>query len=327
MPVATIILNSYNQATYLPESIESALGQTVEDLELLIVDNGSSDGSHDIIRRYADADQRVRVRLHDKNAAVTKRFNEAIDAASSPFVSFLYSDDMLLPDKLERQVDQFTKLPGDYGVVYAPAIGWNTRTGRRWTHGSIGASGWILGDLMPARFDAQIDMVSPLTRTACLRHHRFYEDVFAEGEGIFFRIALTHRFAFDPQPVCVLRDHGANAGKAVRRNAEMTMVMLERLALHPELPTGAAADVVRFRAARLRSYAWQAVRVGEDPVWARNCLREAMTLDPRSAASPRALATLGLSAVPAAARRRVNRLGTILRRSPGNDVLVHGFGD
>ena len=62
-----------------------------------------------------------------------------------------------------------------------------------------------------------IDMVSPLTRRGALLANPFDERIFAEGEAIFHHIALTKRFAYTPEPLAVVRDHGHNAGKAIKR--------------------------------------------------------------------------------------------------------------
>jgi len=326
MPVATVILNSYNQERFVAEAIESALGQTVDDIELLIIDNGSTDGSPDVIRGY-ETDPRVRTFLHPENAPITRRFNEGVAEASTEYVSFLYSDDLLLPDKLERQLETFAHLPDDYGVVYSPAEGLNTVTGERWTYGNLAASGWVFEPFLQQHFAGHIDMVSPLTRRSCLIRHRFFEDVFAEGEGVFFRIALTHRFHYLDEPLVVLRDHGANAGKAVRKNAEITMVWLGRLENHPDLPSAAVPKVRDFRARLLRGYAWQGARMGEDSAWVRACLAEAARLHPSVLLSPRAGGAMLLGWLPTGVRSRLNRAGTSLRGSPGNAVLTEGFGE
>lgn len=326
MPLATVILNSYNQEPYLAEAIESVLGQTVDDLELLVVDNGSTDGSSKVIDRYA-GDRRVRTFLHSDNAPITRRFNQGVAEAKGEFVSFLYSDDLMLPEKLERQLEAFAGLPADYGVVYSPALGLNAVSGKSWAYGNVGASGWVFEALLRDHFAGQIDMVSPLTRRSCLERHPFFEDIFAEGEGIFFRIALTHRFHYLGTPLVVLRDHGGNAGKAVRKNAEMTMVMLDRLERHPELPERSVAAVHLFRARLLGSYAWQGARLGEEAGWVRACLAEAIRLRPRLGLSPRTVGALALGSLPGGLRQALNRAGTTLRRSPGNTVLGDGFGE
>jgi glycosyltransferase involved in cell wall biosynthesis len=191
MAVATVILNSYNQARWLPEAIESVLGQTEADIRLLGIDNGSTDESHEIFRRYAD-DPRVQLVLHDRNEAISKRFNEAVALVTTPYVSFLYSDDYLLPDKIAVQAAELDRRGPRCGVVYGPYYGESAATGERWLRAPIRRSGMIFRDLMQLSAAGQIDMSTPLVRVECLRQHPFDESVFAEGEAIWFRIALTH---------------------------------------------------------------------------------------------------------------------------------------
>ena len=67
---------------------------------------------------------------------------------------------------------------------------------------------------------AQMDMITPMIRRECLSMHPFDESIFAQTEAIYLKIALTHRFAYIGESVAVHRDHGGNAGKAIRRNLE-----------------------------------------------------------------------------------------------------------
>ena len=87
-PRVSVILSSYNQVAYLDGAIASVLTQTLDSLELIIVDNGSTDGSHELLRKYT-ADPRIRLMLHDRNEAVTRRLNGAIASATGDFVSIL----------------------------------------------------------------------------------------------------------------------------------------------------------------------------------------------------------------------------------------------
>src|SRR5260221_11626849 len=97
-PRVSVILNCYNQSEWVAESIESVLNQTFHDFELIVVDNGSTDRTAEIVRAYS-SDPRVRLYLHQENIPISKRFNEALDAAQGEFISFLYSDDYYLPKK------------------------------------------------------------------------------------------------------------------------------------------------------------------------------------------------------------------------------------
>jgi glycosyltransferase involved in cell wall biosynthesis len=323
-PTVSIVLNSYNQADYLPAAIDSVLDQTFEDFELLLIDNGSTDSSPDILERYA-GDPRIRTWAWPRNISISTRFNEGVAAARGAFISFLYADDRYLPQKLEQQVGALDRLGEEYGVVYAPPLGENERTGTRWRYGSIGESGDLFEALMLRSFVGQIDMCSPLIRQSCLLEHRFNESVFAEGEAIFFRIALTHRFAFLDDPVVILRDHGGNAGKAIKRNQQMTSVLLRALRRDPRMTRPKADLVDRYEARVLLNYGWQGARLMDDRPWVTECLRGAVRLRRRYAAHPRMLAGLGLVALPAGGRRRVNQLGHALRRGPGEPTYVDEY--
>ncbi len=140
-----MILNSYNQGEFLQEAIDSVLNQTFEDFELIIVDNGSTDNSQELVRNVTD--KRVRTLVHDSNRPITQRFNEAIREARAPFVSFLYSDDLYLPTKLGRQVERFRELDSSYGVVTSVAIAKNLLTGSEWRLPPVG-SGWVFDTML-----------------------------------------------------------------------------------------------------------------------------------------------------------------------------------
>lgn len=100
----SVIMPVHNAADYLRTSVESVLGQTHRALELVIVDDGSRDGSWDLIRSYADADPRVRAIRHATNGGVAAARNSGIEAAGGRRIAFLDSDDWWHPRKLELQV-------------------------------------------------------------------------------------------------------------------------------------------------------------------------------------------------------------------------------
>lgn len=325
MPRVSVILNCYNQAKYVAEAVESVLAQTYPDFELLAVDNGSTDETPEILKRY-EGHPKVRLFLNPDNLSITRRFNQAVAEAKGEFVSFLYSDDYFLPEKLERQVAYFDRLGPDYGAVYGPPRVFNDLTGRYWDRGSVAASGDVFERLCLDYERGQIDMVSPLTRKACLVKYPFYEDIFAEGEAIFFRIALTFKFYFHEEPLAVLRDHANNAGKAVRWNAEMTQNTLDRLERHEDLRDADRPALRAYRLALRRNHGWQAVRVGSDVRWARGQFARAIGSSWRQAFYPRVMAGVLLSVLPEALRARLNRFGNRVRRHQHNSLHVREVG-
>lgn len=105
MVTFSVVMPNYNYGRYISHAIESVLAQTVKDLELIIVDDCSSDNSRDVIERYSMEDRRVRVLFHDENQGISRSYNDGIEAAEGVFIAFLSSDDVWFKDKLSKQLE------------------------------------------------------------------------------------------------------------------------------------------------------------------------------------------------------------------------------
>ncbi|MBQ7453795.1 MAG: glycosyltransferase family 2 protein, partial [Selenomonadaceae bacterium] len=101
-PKVSVILTSYNHAAYVSAAIESVLNQTFTDFELLIIDDGSSDGSRDIIKQFTDG--RIKFFLYEVNRGPAIAIRDAVQSARGKYIAVHHSDDLWTPDKLERQV-------------------------------------------------------------------------------------------------------------------------------------------------------------------------------------------------------------------------------
>ena len=95
----------YNAGTYLAPAIESVLGQTLHELELIIVDDVSTDGSLDVARSYAAKDSRVRVMSMEKNGGPGIARNRGIEAARGEYIGFMDSDDLMPADAFQHLYD------------------------------------------------------------------------------------------------------------------------------------------------------------------------------------------------------------------------------
>ena len=103
MPLVSIIVPIYNAEAYIPRCVDSILKQTFTDFELLLVNDGSRDGSLDVCRRYAAEDSRVRV-LDKPNGGVSSARNLGIESAQAEWVMFADADDWIEPNTLELAV-------------------------------------------------------------------------------------------------------------------------------------------------------------------------------------------------------------------------------
>ncbi|GGL38226.1 glycosyl transferase [Halarchaeum grantii] len=101
-PRVSVVIPAYRRAAVLPRAVDSALAQTMADLEVVVVDDGSPDDTAAVVRAYDDP--RVRYVAHETNRGVSAARNTGIEAARGDYVAFLDSDDEWLPRKLERQL-------------------------------------------------------------------------------------------------------------------------------------------------------------------------------------------------------------------------------
>jgi glycosyltransferase involved in cell wall biosynthesis len=112
-PLVTVLMPVYNGEKYLREAIESILNQTFSDFEFLILDDGSTDNSLDIIQSYKDS--RIRVVQNDENLRLIATLNKGIQLAQGEYIARMDCDDISLPKRLERQVE-FMNLNPDVGI-------------------------------------------------------------------------------------------------------------------------------------------------------------------------------------------------------------------
>jgi len=101
-PRVTVLMPVFNAESYLAEAIESILGQTYTDMEILIIDDGSTDHSASIIASYRDP--RIRVVQNDKNMTLVPTLNLGLDLANGYYIARMDADDVALPNRIEAQV-------------------------------------------------------------------------------------------------------------------------------------------------------------------------------------------------------------------------------
>lgn len=115
-PLVTVAIPSYNHAKYIGETIQSALDQTFQDFEILIIDDASTDNTLEIIKSFND--KRIRLILSEKNSGVCGTTNMCIVQAQGKYIALIASDDVMEKTKLEKQVNFLEKNPS-YGAVFS----------------------------------------------------------------------------------------------------------------------------------------------------------------------------------------------------------------
>jgi glycosyltransferase involved in cell wall biosynthesis len=211
--LVSVIIPVHNGAQWLPECLESVFNQTYRPLEIIVVDDGSTDDTAAVLHAYEPG---IRV-LHQKQGGIGSARNHGIRAASGTYLAFLDCDDLWLPQKLRKQVAKAESLP-DLDVTYTDAEEFDIR-------GTIHSSFFDLfpGLRQPADLFCQImHLAVPLPSTVLVRkalleklHVRFTEEnLGVEDVGFYLEImAKGGRFGFLDEPLLLRRLHGQNLSK------------------------------------------------------------------------------------------------------------------
>ena len=111
VPTVSVVMPVYNREKLVADAIESVLNQTFTDFEFIIVDDGSTDNTMQILKAYAEKDKRIRLIAHDKNCGVGCGRNTAQRNARGQFLAIMDSDDIMSPTRLEKQVTVMQENP------------------------------------------------------------------------------------------------------------------------------------------------------------------------------------------------------------------------
>jgi glycosyltransferase involved in cell wall biosynthesis len=235
VPRVSAIVPAYNAAAYLAEALDSALAQTYSSLEIIIVDDGSTDSTAAIADGYAAAyPGRVRV-IHQANAGLPGARNTAIAAARGELLALLDADDVWLPGHLECVVSAFDAEPG-LALVHAniERIDANGRTTERWNRR------WRNRKDPYAAVATRLEHVSCPTvvfRRDCVEQIGGFDLQFTglgcEDRDLWLRILERYPVRYIDQVTARYRTHGTNMSGNHRKMAAARQRLLEKLSKTP----------------------------------------------------------------------------------------------
>src|SRR5665213_1237651 len=174
----SVLMASFNCGRYLPSAIESVLAQSYPDLELVIIDDCSTDGSREIAQEWRRIDDRVITVFHESNRGISGARNSGFAASSGDFIAFCDADDIWAGDKLESQLESFTR-QSDLGVVHSDALIMDSKgklTGQRYSslfHGvNQRCSGMLFDEFCRRNF---VCTSTVILRRECLKYAGGFE--------------------------------------------------------------------------------------------------------------------------------------------------------
>ncbi|WP_152053995.1 glycosyltransferase family 2 protein [Tautonia marina] len=207
-PAVSVVIATYNYGRYLAGAIDSVLAQTFADFEVVVVDDGSTDQTPEVIRRYLE-DSRIRYLRHE-HLGQPRTKNAGIRAARGRYVAFLDADDRWLPSKLEKQVALFEVDPNpQIGVVYSRR-GWIDDQDRPIHRGERTP---LRGDVLAPLFHRPfVCFSSSMVRRSVLDEVGLFDETtqYSIDYDLWLRIALKYHFDFVDEPLILYRTGHAN---------------------------------------------------------------------------------------------------------------------
>jgi glycosyltransferase involved in cell wall biosynthesis len=280
-PTVSVVLPVYNARAYVGAAVESVLAQTFRDFELCIVDDGSDDGTDQVLRPHAARDPRVRL-LRRPNTGLVGALNDSVRMARGEFLARMDADDLCAPERFERQV-AFLRANPDHVMCGTQAVTidpygcelypWSFKT----DHAEIDA------ELMAGRGSALLHPTVMMRREAVLRVGGYDPKWdYAEDLCLFLKLAEVGKVANLPEPLLRYRLHYASVNhtrhdrqRALRRGimaeayARRGVPMPEGIAFPRKAPPPRYEQTCSWGWAALkkrnldaaRRHAWDAVRL------------------------------------------------------------------
>jgi GT2 family glycosyltransferase len=292
-PLISVCMAVYNAEPFVAEAVESILGQTLGDFEFLILDDGSTDGSLAILRRYAGQDPRIRL-VSRANRGLVASLNELLDLARGEFIARMDADDVAMPERFQREVD-FLRAHPDCVLVGSrvqlidpegdPLGDWCTLQ----EHEAIDAT-YLRGERVAAISHPAIMMC----HDAVLAIGKYRPMEAIEDVDLFLRLAEYGRIANIPETLLKYRIHATNATKTasfhkkldrvydqIVRDARRRRNLPELPPLPPADPLSPEAEPLETKHDEMTKYVWWALSWGYVRT-ARKYARRIMTRAPFS---------------------------------------------
>ncbi|MEZ4895224.1 MAG: glycosyltransferase [Saprospiraceae bacterium] len=252
--MVTVVTPAFNSAAYISAAIESVLKQTFQDLEMIVVDDGSTDNTKEIVSKYVQKyPEKIRY-LFQENRGPGAARNTAIRNACGDYLALLDADDIWLPEKLALQL-QFLKENPAYSFVFTDAFAMDEtgKKGETMMQLKNPVSGRVFFDLIKQNF---ILSPTPLAKKESFEKVGYFSEnrLFRVGEDHHFWLKVAHFYQggyLDKPLACYrMRQEGLSGGGVVSRCKGIDGQLLVLDAISQEFPVASKKGKPHFRRAR-----------------------------------------------------------------------------
>jgi glycosyltransferase involved in cell wall biosynthesis len=225
-PKVSVIIPAYNAERWLVQTIESVINQTFVDWELLIVDDGSNDGTAQIIQQFVTLDARISG-FHQTNGGVAIARNHGFKKSRGAFLAFLDADDIWLSDNLELKLNKFTA--GDFGLVHSDA-GVISSLGQLSEQILTGREGMLLNDMLAWKETQVPGPSSILVKREVLESVGLFDEQLSTSadQDFFIRVAAKYTIGRVTKITWHYRIHENNMHKNIARMEHDVLIVFQK---------------------------------------------------------------------------------------------------
>lgn len=261
-PEISIVMACYNAAAYLSDAVQSALAQTDIDLEVLIVDDHSTDASFELAKSLAHQDQRIRVFRTSVNSGPGGARNVGIENMHGRWYSMLDCDDVLAPERSRTMIDAAEAVGADMIAdnlqVFGEGIEPHRHLGRDFQtrSGDITLDAYFAGTVMFSP-KPNLGFLKPIIRRSAMQNTRYRSDLrIAEDDELVIRLLLAGvRYTYLPRPFYLYRKHDGSISHRLSSKHADLMVRSEQDIRNQVVAAGLALGAYQVRYDSIRDAA------------------------------------------------------------------------
>lgn len=220
-PKVSVIIPTYNRADLLPRTIESVLNQTFKNFELIIVDDGSTDNTEEVVKEFQERDERVRYIWQENSGGAAKPKNNGIKNSRGDYIAILDSDDEWLPDKLVKQLELFeSSSHPELGFVDCNALMVDEKSGKHWEY-RIPPYKNVLKEILARDYMGSGSGI--MYKKSVFDTIGLFDENLKRGQDWEIRIRIAQKYGFDcvDEPLYKYYVHSENLSSTLRKGEKV----------------------------------------------------------------------------------------------------------
>jgi alpha-1,3-rhamnosyltransferase len=244
-PLVNVLVPAYNHEQYVEEALQSVVDQTYKNIELIVINDGSTDGTSGVIKKYIENNPEPRITfLEQTNEGICKTLNRGLKHAKGKYIAVLASDDLWSPDKIEKQV-QLMERNDNIGLVFSDHYFMRGReiTNIKATDYKPNIRKCFIKSIQNVNIYERlmieniIPALTVLMRRDCIdKMGGFDTNLIAEDFDMWLRMAKEYPFAYIDEPLAFYRIHETNLSNRVMSFWGIKLIMKILIKQYRDLP-------------------------------------------------------------------------------------------